>query len=92
MPPLLGVFLLQYLNTMGQWMGNHAPFEMESVMSKIVCGVIVLSLLGTILAGAFNSAVASMIVEALDFQGSSFVVMVLMLVGIFCWGEVTRED
>jgi len=92
MPPLLGVFLLQYLNTMGQWMGNHAPFEMESVMSKNVCGAVVLSMLLTILAGAFNKSAAKMIVEALDFQGSSFVVCILMLIGIFCWGEMTRED
>ena len=61
-------------------------------MSKIVCGIVVNSMLLVILAGAFNSAVASMIVEALDFQGSSFVVAILVLIGIFCWGEMTRED
>ena len=61
-------------------------------MSKNVCGVIVLSLLGTILAAAFSEGARSVVVDALDFQGSSFVVAVLVLVGIFCWGEVTRED
>jgi hypothetical protein len=79
MPPLLGVFLLHYLNTMGQWMGNHAPVEMELVMSKVfqfVCQLLCLVALFTPVGCFLSDGYCEIIMGLLDFTGSPVVVAI----------------